>query len=164
MKKVLKFTLILVLGICLIIGCGKENENDNNTKDGEKTPSVTVNSGDVVFDNNVLKIVYKEVKIDSTSMDIYYEVTNKSNEDIYVQHRELVYNGTIKNAPGVGQANFASGKTDDNVIVMYLSAIESQAGISPEEIKTVQVTFDVHSFNSDKTLFNGTALLNIQLP
>ena len=159
MKKFLIFTLILIIGLCLT-GCGKDNDNDgNSTKDGEKTPSVTVNQGDVIFDNNVVKIVYKEVKLDSTSMDIYYEVTNKSKEDIYIQHRELVYNGTIKNAPGVGQANFASGKTDESVIVMYLSAIESQAGISPEEIKTVQVTFDVHSINTDKTLFNGTALL-----
>ena len=170
MKKTLIFTLMLLLGLCLITGCGKDNDNEgiynggNNTKDEEKTPSITVNIGDVIFDNNIVKIVYKEVKLDSTSMDINYEVTNKSKEDIYVQHTELVYNGTIKNAPGVGQHNFASGKTDKSTIVMFLRAIESQAGISPEEIKTVQVTFDVHSSNSDKTLFNGTALLNVVLP
>jgi len=167
MKKIITFTLILLLGLCFITGCGKDNDDydsDDGRQDGPKTPSVTVNPGSVIFDNNVVKIVYKKVELDSTSMDIYYEVTNKSNDDIYVQHGEIIYNGNITNTTGIGQHNFYAGKTDESVILMYVSTIKNQAGILPEEIKTVQVTFTVNRYGTTDTLFEGTALLNIVLP
>ena len=166
MKKIIKFTLILLLGLCLVTGCDNDNDdyNSDGSKNKEKTPSVTVNPGDIIFNNDLVKIVYKKIELDSSSMDIYYEVTNKSKEDIYVQHGEFVYNSTITNAPGVGQHNFYAGKTDESVIVMYLSSIRKQANIDPEEIKTVQATFTVNRYGTNDTLFEGTAILNIILP
>ena len=176
-KKGFAFALIMVLSLSLLTACGDNGGNGNGNSNGGtgtksnensdsvKTPgnTVTVNPGDVVFDNDVVKIVYTKTKLQDNAMMIAYQVTNKSKKRIHVRHEDIVFNGTITNAPGTAEHTVDAEYTDDNNIFMYFNAIEAK-GVSKEDIKTVQAKFYVKPVGSDNVLFEGTAIFNIVLP
>ena len=170
MKKIIAIALIMVLALSLLTACG-DNSGNNNTPSGgnnstkpseNKTPSVTVNPGDTIFDNDVVTIVYTETTKDSTSMDICFEVTNHSGQEIAVAQSDFVINGKTVGI-GYGTKNFTPGKKTDDAAVLFHSAL-SGAGFSADDIKTVQITFTATPVGKTDVLFQGTALINIVLP
>ena len=132
-----------------------------NDKSGEaRTPDVTANPGDVVFDNDVVTIFYTKTTSDSISMDICLECKNNSDQEITAWTDGLVINGT---GVGIGVifSNIPPGKSDDNYVIMLTHQNLESEGFSAEDIETVQVTFRVESLENGDVLFEGTALLNL---
>ena len=133
---------------------------DSDKPGATKTPDVTVNPGDVVFDNDIVTILYTDTTSDSISMDINLRCMNNSDQDITVWTEGMVINGT-ETGIGVIFSNIPPGKSDENYVIMLTRQNLEGEGFSAEDVETVQVTLRVESFNDNDVLFNGTALLNI---
>jgi len=197
MKKAFALTLATILALSLLTACGGGNNNtssggnsntstpsasdgsgNNNTpantpgnkKSGGVTtlPEITVNIGDVIFDNEYVKLVYDRVDLENQlwSMKIMCTAVRKSEEqNIYIFHGEnpLVINGTSKEYYDYSYAVLTKGNPDECSINIDLKTLEQKTGFTLDDIKTVQATFSVEYAKSQK-LFEGVVVFNIELP
>ena len=138
-----------------------------------KTPDITVNPGDVVFDNDIITLVYEEVEVDDPSLAhpqmsiICYADRNTDKKlDIHTDE-QFVINGSASGIYDPGFKQFTVGRSDYLYTFISMEQL-AEKGISVEDIKTVQVTFTVKDYDTDyvtdDVLFEGTALFNIELP
>ena len=179
MKKLIAYALIFALALSLLSACGgggntpappasdSSNSNvtqtdkpDNAKTEVAKTPEITVNPGDVVFDNDIVQIIYTETATDTISLDIHLVSKNNSDQEITIWTRDLAIN---EKKVGIGATftNISPGKTDDEHWIMLTHKNLEGEGFSAGDIKTIQITFEVVPTSGKGILFEGTALFNI---
>jgi len=191
MKKFFAIMFIIILTLSLLTACGGNGNSGTGNSDNSSTPSaadnttpadtsgnndaetaktdaetaktpvVTVNPGDVVFDNDTVTILYEAVAVDSVSMDIRLQSTNNGENEITVTSEDLVINGV---SVGIGYSfkNISpSNSSSDHWIILTHENLELE-GFSAEDIQTVQITFTVTPLGQKDILFKGAARFNIE--
>ena len=187
MKRFLSLGLSFVFAFSILTACTDKGGGDNapaggapaaeqsGGKDeaGIKTPEVTVNPGDLVFENDIIRLVYNGVEVDDPSlnfpqMSIVCQVGRITEKKIDIHKIEsLIINGIDSGITDAGITQLVASKGGD--LYVFISMVNlDEKGIDINDIKTVQVTFTVMDFAAnpykDKPLFEGTALFNIVLP
>ena len=179
--------LTLILAVSVLTACGGDSGGGNSSGNGGaapantsadktpgeiRTPDVTVNPGDVIFDNEYIELMYD--KFDSELMYIHCIPYGNTTRNLYVYNNAepLVINGIATDFIDDGFTNMRSSKeggkigASDVPILLetrYENALE-QAGVALEDLKTVQVTISLVSMDTEETLFEITVLFNIELP
>ena len=177
----------LIKGLVDASGLGSEEQRDDlkgfideyagdlTSKDRPKTitaADVTVNPGDVVFENEYFTLVYNSVKIVDTSnyapanmVTLECSGTSDSMLLLSMNTEPLLINGsTAVKTDSVARLNpqmRAALGTDTERVGIYvpLSALE-EAGIAPADIKTMKVKIVVQNLLEEK-LFEGSAIFNL---
>jgi len=190
MKKALSLALAILLMLSLLTACGGGNtpnggsstpsppatdkSGTTSASDKEKAggattlPEITVSPGDVIFDNEYVKMEYDRVDLENElwSMKIMCTAVRKSeDQSIYIFHgvKPLVFNGTIKDYYDYSYAVLTKGNPNECSINIDLKILKEKTGLALEDIKTVQATFSVEYAKSQK-LFEGVVIFNIELP
>ena len=174
MKKLLAFALILAFALSLLTGCGEGSDaapdsggdaSDDapaNAKPGDiEKQTATVNPGDAAFANDNFTLTYNSVIVNSIAETIMIRCEVKSNIPMRVQWMDapFVINGT---ATDIVHMSIAS--SDEFSVEIPISELEN-LGLSPEDVKTVQVLFKFSKWDDyDDVLFEGTVVFNIDLP
>ena len=137
---------------------------------------VTVNPGDVVFDNEYFKLIYDRAKnlVISQTNTAYNEIeilcSAFSDSPVWMLYSKapVLINGSVEislseNAGSVlnPQLREIMGKEYETTTIGISSDALKEAGLAPEDVKTVQVRIYCHNVLEEK-LFEGTALFNVE--
>jgi hypothetical protein len=124
-----------------------------------REPDITVAAGETVFENDLVNIIYVETTIDDVSMDMHFEVTNKTDAEFALWKSDLAID-TQAVGIGVGERNIYPQSTTEDYVILYHSAL-TDVGFAAENIGTVQITFTINPIGSSDELFQGTALVEV---
>jgi len=134
MKKIL--AIVLMMSLCFTLSaCGNEGENGTETaQKNNKTPVAELKIGtpvemdeQVIYDDKEIIIKAKKLEFDETSNDYcayyYYEVTNNSKTDIFIEHLTFDVNGLSLHTPYKEEV-VKSGETVENNIILNQNCCE----------------------------------------
>ena len=85
MKKILNISLVMLLSLILITGCGKKtNNNDNNQNNEQKETQNILENTKVIGSQTIgsLKFEIKSLKYENEVSTLEYVVTNESQDEI----------------------------------------------------------------------------------
>jgi hypothetical protein len=167
-------TIVTCLAVtAMFLSCGNKKSGDNgNSSDNEsggiKKPTITVNPGDVIFDNEYTTLTYSKVEYDESlgggTVEIWCIPDSKVNyeEDItIVTYKDpLVINGVKTESYTVGYTLIGIG---GELIISIDNYTLTEMGIAANEIKTVQATLTMQRQRKDD-IFERVVLFNVNLP
>jgi len=150
-----------------VIICGSLFAGCGDNKSGKKSEDkITVNPGDVIFDNQYAKLTFTEVKVDYPMEGMIEircvskgKIDYKEGIAIAAYKKPLVINGKDSNIYSADHAVIGVGNPNIRFLVSHMEEI----GISLAELKTVQATFFVFRMGNDKdVLYERTVLFTIK--
>ena len=173
----LRKAAMIVAGLAVVVmfwSCGnkKSGDNDNsggNESGGIKKPDITVNLGDVIFDNKYTTLTYSKVEYNESlsggTVEIWCIPDSKvsyEEEIIIVAYKDpLVINGVKSEAYSVGYTQIGVG---GELIISINNYTLGEMGIAVNEIKTVQATLTMKHLTKDDVLYEKVVLFNVNLP
>lgn len=125
-----------------------KKENDSVNKASEKTNAQNTSANKVIFDENGLKVTYKEIKSDSFSTEIKLAFENNSDRSYDVTIDDFSIDGYSINAMFYVQV--ASGKSSNSSIEVLDSYLKDN-GLSADSIKQVTMKIVITDFDSFDT-------------
>ena len=125
-----------------------KKENDSVNKASEKTNAQNTSANKVIFDENGLKVTYKEIKSDSFSTEIKLAFENNSDRSYDVTIDDFSIDGYSINA--LFYVQVASGKSANDKIDVLDSYLEDN-GLSADSIKQVTMKIVITDFDSFDT-------------
>ena len=186
------FILVLLLAFTLLAACGANNNvSGRNPKvESEKAegsavseapageaprkimaPEVTVSPGDVVFENEYIELTYEDVSYDKTYIHCRFKGITTQAIGIHNDADPLVVNGVetdyLDNGftmmrPYEEGKKIGNGEHSITFQTNSYSALE-KAGITPDELKTIQATITISNISSrEDVFFEIPVLFNIE--
>ena len=164
--------IIVVLAVtATFLGCvnkkGGDNSNSSsNESGGIKKPDITVNQGNVIFDNKYTTLTYSKVEYNELlrMVEISCMPDSKVNYEgditIVAYKDPLVINGVKSEAYSTGYTLIGVGE-DLTIFISYDNLQEM--GIDVNEIRTIQATLTMQHQRKDD-VFEKVVLFNVKLP
>ena len=145
---------------------GNEKQDKKSDKPDKKTaPEITVNPGDVVFDNEYIKLEYRQVFVYNDSIDVQCLARRKTDETFLIFSGEdgVGINGVMyPDFMNIGFTQTLTGSAEVPTLIFFDKLDENN--IALEDIKTAEITFTVKKEYNGPVLFEGTAQFIVEIP
>jgi len=187
MLKTLSMAILCLLTLSLLTACdssgGGGNPADDSIADNTpavitgapasdapreiRTPDVSVNPGDTIFDNEYMKLVFDGLNKNKTFINC--RISGKATEPIWIcaDAEPFIINGIATDyryIPFMPMRPYKEGDTIGSgqfgIMLVHLENAYEMTGISPDDLKTVQATITIVEPESQATLFEITVLFN----
>lgn len=137
MKKIVNVSLVMLLSVLLITGCGKKSVNNNEKNENKENPIITENTK-VIGSQTIGTLTFeiKSLKYENEVSILEYSIINESQEEIIIPSFKMtVTNG--KNKLYVLNMNYGDIKLNPN------ESISDKKEIKIDLIKATNITFEL---------------------
>lgn len=141
MKKVISIVVIFILSLCILTGCQKEketNDNQTNVENKDKIDELVLENKDVLGTQIVNQITFEVIslKYENDVSILEYNITNNSDEEIVIPD----YTVLISDKDGI---RYEFDKSHKDKILKPNKTIKVKKEIKKDIMSSTDITFEL---------------------